>query len=43
MFDRDKVSIEAGVNPQVVVNQQSIDKDDLIEAAVYVINKAYDR
>ena len=43
MFDRDKVSIEAGVNPQVVVNQQSIDKDDLIEAAVYVINKAYER
>jgi C-terminal processing protease CtpA/Prc len=43
MFDRDKVSIEAGVNPEVVVNQQSTDKDDLIEAAVYVINKAYDR
>ena len=43
MYDRDKVSIEAGVTPQVVVNQQSTDVDDLIETAVDVINRAYDR
>ena len=43
MYDRDKVSIESGVMPQVVVNQKSTGMDDLIETAIKVINRAYDR
>ncbi len=41
MFDRDKHDIENGIVPHVLVNQESSDKDDLIEKAVDLINKAY--
>jgi C-terminal processing protease CtpA/Prc len=41
MYDRDKVSIESGVMPQVVVNQKSTGMDDLIETAVNWIYSAY--
>jgi len=39
MFDRDKQDIEAGIMPDILVTQQSKDKDDLIEKAIEVINK----
>ncbi len=42
MYDRDMQSIEGGVMPQVVVNQKSMDMDDLIESAVELINLAYE-
>ena len=41
MYDRDRVSIEAGIKPHLLVNQHSEDKDDLIEEAVRLINSAY--
>ena len=43
MYDRDSVSIEAGIKPHVLVNQHSEDKDDLIEEAVRLINSAYEK
>ena len=43
MYDRDKNDIEDGVKPHILVTQKSADKDDLIEAAVKLINKAYDK
>ena len=43
MYDRDSVSIEAGIKPHVLVNQHSDDKDDLIEEAVRLINSAYEK
>lgn len=43
MYDRDCVSIEAGIKPHVLVNQHSEDKDDLIEEAVRLINSAYEK
>ena len=42
MYDRDKNSIEEGITPHVIVNQVSKDKDDLIEKAIFLINKAYE-
>jgi C-terminal processing protease CtpA/Prc len=39
MFDRDKKDIESGIMPDILVTQQSKDKDDLIEKAIEVINK----
>jgi hypothetical protein len=41
MYDRDSVSIEAGIRPHLLVNQHSEDKDDLIEEAIDWINSAY--
>ena len=41
MYDIDMQSIEGGITPDVAVNQQSKDKDDLIEAAVELINSTY--
>ena len=41
IFDRDLQSLENGVTPQVIVNQQSTDKDDLIEKAIELIHSAY--
>ena len=41
MYDRDTMSIEAGIKPHLLVNQHSDDKDDLIEEAVRLINSAY--
>ena len=43
MYDRDRVSIEAGIKPHLLVNQHSEDKDDLIEEAVRLINSAYEK
>ena len=43
MYDRDSVSIEAGIKPHVLANQHSEDKDDLIEEAVRLINSAYEK
>lgn len=43
MYDRDKNDIEQGVMPHLMVNQTSDDKDDLIEAAIALINKAYEK
>jgi hypothetical protein len=43
MYDRDSVSIEAGIRPHLLVNQHSEDKDDLIEEAVRLINSAYEK
>ncbi len=43
MYDRDKKDIENGVRPHVLVTQKSTDKDDLIEKAIELINKAYDK
>ena len=39
MYDRDMQSIEPGVTPQIIVNQQSTYQDDLIEKAVEWINE----
>jgi len=43
MYDRDKNDIEDGVKPHILVTQKSTDKDDLIETAVALINKAYEK
>lgn len=43
MYDRDTISIEAGIKPHLLVNQHSEDKDDLIEEAVDLINSAYEK
>ena len=34
MFDRDKTDIEPGITPDILVNMQSSDKDDIIEKAI---------
>ena len=39
MYDRDKNDIEEGIAPDVLVNMQSTDKDDIIEKAIELINK----
>lgn len=41
MYDRDKKDIEQGIKPHATVTQESTDKDDLIEAAIVLINRAY--
>ena len=38
MYDRDKNDIEQGIYPDILVTQQSADKDDIIEKAIEVIN-----
>ena len=43
LYDRDKNDIEDGIKPHRVVTQKSIDKDDLIETAIWLINKAYEK
>ena len=43
MYDRDKNDIEQGITPHIIVTQQSEDKDDLIETAIALINKAYEK
>jgi C-terminal processing protease CtpA/Prc len=43
MYDRDTISIEAGIKPHLLVNQHSEDKDDLIEEAIELINSAYEK
>ncbi len=43
MYDADKKSIEEGIAPHLKVTLKSTDKDDLIERAVTIINRAYDR
>ena len=42
MYDRDKISIEGGVEPDKVVNMTSLTTDDIIDEAVRIINYAYD-
>ena len=41
MYDRDKKDIEQGIKPHVLVDLVSPDKDDIIEKAIELINKAY--
>ncbi len=43
MYDADQQSIEEGIEPDVYEMLRSSDKDDLIERAVAIINKAYER
>jgi hypothetical protein len=43
MYDRDKKDIEYGIRPHLLIAQESTDKDDLIEKAIELINKAYDK
>ncbi len=43
MYDADKQSIEEGIAPHVFDTLRSTDKDDLIEHAVRIINRAYER
>ena len=38
MYDADKKDIEDGIDPDVPVNMQSTDKDDIIEKAIELIN-----
>lgn len=39
MYDADKKDIEEGIAPNVLVNMVSIDKDDIIEKAIELINQ----
>ena len=41
MYDASKKDIEQGIEPHVLVTMQSTDKDDIIEKAIELINKAY--
>lgn len=41
MYNADKKDIEQGVKPHITVNMTSTDKDDIIEKAIQLINKAY--
>ena len=41
MYDVSKKDIEQGIEPHVLVTMQSTDKDDIIEKAIELINKAY--
>ena len=43
MYDAEKNDIENGVMPDVEVNMVSKDKDDIIEKAIELINKAYEK
>ena len=43
MYDADQQSIEEGIVPDVYETLRSSDKDDLIERAVAIINRAYER
>ena len=43
MYDRDNQSIEPGIRPDGEVTLRSTDRDDIIEAAVRIINYAYDK
>ena len=42
MYDASKKDIEQGIEPHVLVTMQSTDKDDIIEKAIELINKAYE-
>ena len=41
MYDADKKDIEQGIDPDYQVDMFSTDKDDIIEKAIELINKAY--
>ena len=41
MYDAQKNDIEQGIEPDVLVNMVSTDKDDIIEKAIELINNAY--
>ena len=41
MYDADKKDIEQGIEPHVLVNMTSTDRDDIIEKAIELINNAY--
>ena len=41
MYDADKQDIEQGIEPDVLVTMTSTDKDDIIETAISLINRAY--
>ena len=43
LYDAAQKSIEEGIAPHVTVTLESTDKDDLIEKAVELINRAYKR
>ncbi len=43
MYDTEKQSIEEGIEPDVYETLRSSDKDDLIERAVEIIKRAYER
>ena len=43
MYDREKNDIEQGIEPHLLVNMVSRDKDDIIETAIQLINKAYEK
>ena len=43
MYDTEKKSIEEGIEPDVYETLRSSDKDDLIERAVEIIKRAYER
>lgn len=43
MYDRDNQSIEPGIQPDGNITLTSTDRDDIIEAAVRIINHAYDK
>lgn len=42
MYDASKKDIEQGIEPHVFVTMQSTDKDDIIEKAIELINRAYE-
>ena len=39
MYDADKQDIEQGIDPDVLVNITSTDKDDIIEQAIEIIHQ----
>lgn len=43
MFDRAKLSIEEGINPDKEVTLTSTDKDDIVEEAIKMIKKCYEK
>lgn len=43
MYDREKNSIEEGIEPDAIVNMISKDKDDIIERAITTIKKCYEQ
>lgn len=43
MYDREKVSIEEGIEPDKEVTLTSTDKDDIVEKAFEIIHKCYEK
>ena len=39
MYDRDKIDIENGIEPDVKISMTSTDKDDIIEKAIQLIHE----